>query len=225
MLKPKVIFLDAVGTLFGVKDSVGAAYATVASRFGVTADADALNHAFFEQFKAAETLAFPGAEPTDIPGPRICLVATRSPRNPFNRSQPSSSSPTLTVSLPISTPTFASAEPWVIYPDTYDALERWKSMGIQLGVISKFRFPHLHRVRCLDPGGLFSVDHHLHGGRSRQTRSLDFCNSPSETSVQTLLKRGTWGTATVEDYEGAQAGGVTREFGYGAPRPRVHLNK
>jgi putative hydrolase of the HAD superfamily len=137
MLKPKVIFLDAVGTLFGVKDSVGAAYATVASRFGVTADADALNHAFFEQFKAAETLAFPGAEPTDVPAQEYAwwyAIAAKSFQSVGAFEQFTDFDGFFADLYAY----FASAEPWVIYPDTYDALERWKSMGIQLGVISNF---------------------------------------------------------------------------------------
>lgn len=35
MKKPKVIFLDAVGTLFGVKGSVGTVYSQIAQDFGV----------------------------------------------------------------------------------------------------------------------------------------------------------------------------------------------
>ncbi len=35
MEKPQVIFLDAVGTLFGVKGSVGAIYSQIAADFGV----------------------------------------------------------------------------------------------------------------------------------------------------------------------------------------------
>ncbi len=36
MEKPKVIFLDAVGTIFGVKGSVGEVYSQIAAEFGVT---------------------------------------------------------------------------------------------------------------------------------------------------------------------------------------------
>ncbi|MGD1907346.1 MAG: HAD-IA family hydrolase [Leptolyngbyaceae cyanobacterium] len=137
MLKPKVIFLDAVGTLFGVKESVGSAYATVASRFGVTADAEALNQAFFEQFKAADPMAFPDADPTDIPALEYAwwrAIAEQS-FQAVEALDPFSDFDAFFAALYAY---FASAEPWVIYPDTYDALERWKSRGIQLGVISNF---------------------------------------------------------------------------------------
>jgi putative hydrolase of the HAD superfamily len=65
--RPKVIFLDAVGTLFGVRDSVGAAYHTIARQFNVTADAAALDRAFFQCFKQAPPMAFPDAAAADIP--------------------------------------------------------------------------------------------------------------------------------------------------------------
>jgi putative hydrolase of the HAD superfamily len=33
---------------------------------------------------------------------------------------------------------FAGADPWVVYPDAYHSLERWRAKGIELGVISNF---------------------------------------------------------------------------------------
>ena len=67
MQTPKVIFIDAVGTVFGGGGSVGKAYAEVAQRHGVEAEPQALNDAFFKYFKAADPMAFPGVEPPHIP--------------------------------------------------------------------------------------------------------------------------------------------------------------
>lgn len=47
MEKPRVIFLDAVGTLFGVRHSVGEAYRIIAEQFGVNAEAEILDKVFF----------------------------------------------------------------------------------------------------------------------------------------------------------------------------------
>jgi putative hydrolase of the HAD superfamily len=33
---------------------------------------------------------------------------------------------------------FATAEPWFIYPDVLPALEQWRRIGIQLGIVSNF---------------------------------------------------------------------------------------
>ncbi|NEO66893.1 MAG: hydrolase, partial [Moorea sp. SIO4G2] len=54
MEKPRVIFLDAVGTLFGVQGSVGEVYSAIANQFGVTVPASALNEAFVKAFASAE---------------------------------------------------------------------------------------------------------------------------------------------------------------------------
>ena len=57
---PQVIFLDAVGTLFGVKGSVGEMYLNVTRRFDVELDPTLLDQAFYDSFKAAPPMAFPG---------------------------------------------------------------------------------------------------------------------------------------------------------------------
>lgn len=60
MKQPKVIFLDAVGTLFGVRGSVGEVYGAIAQGFGVVTEPKALNLAFYQSFKESEPLVVPG---------------------------------------------------------------------------------------------------------------------------------------------------------------------
>lgn len=67
MQRPKVIFLDAVGTLFGVKGSVGKVYSEIAQRFGVEVSADVLDRAFLQSFPTAPPPIFPGTKLQDIP--------------------------------------------------------------------------------------------------------------------------------------------------------------
>ena len=55
---PKVIFFDAVGTLFGVKGSVGKIYQQLASQHGVVVSAEDLDRAFGYAFINSPTLAF-----------------------------------------------------------------------------------------------------------------------------------------------------------------------
>ena len=57
--RPLVIFFDAVGTVFGVRDGVGVQYANCADRVGVTVSAAALESAFYDAFKAAGPSVFP----------------------------------------------------------------------------------------------------------------------------------------------------------------------
>ena len=67
MQKPQVIFLDAVGTLFGVKDSVGAIYSQIAADFGVEVSAESLEQSFSAIFPTSPPLAFPDVETAQIP--------------------------------------------------------------------------------------------------------------------------------------------------------------
>ncbi|MCX7595806.1 MAG: hydrolase, partial [Fischerella sp.] len=67
MERPKVIFLDAVGTLFGVKGSVGDVYSQIAREFGVETSAETLNKMFLQSFKAAPPPVFPDVQERDIP--------------------------------------------------------------------------------------------------------------------------------------------------------------
>jgi putative hydrolase of the HAD superfamily len=135
--KPKVIFVDAVGTLFGVEGNVGQAYAHVAQQFGVEADAEALNRAFFEQFKRAEPMAFPEAEPTQIPALEYGwwqAIAEKTFRAVTAYDQFADFDAFFEALYRY----FAGADPWFVYPDAYHSLERWKAQGVDLGVISNF---------------------------------------------------------------------------------------
>ena len=62
-----VVFFDVAGTLIRVRDGVGAQYARVAARFGVTADPAVLEREFPRAFRSAPRMAFPGASPEAIP--------------------------------------------------------------------------------------------------------------------------------------------------------------
>lgn len=135
--QPRVIFLDAVGTLFGVKGSVGAIYADLAQRHGIEADPVSLNQAFFRAFKAAPEMAFPDADPATVPEQeyrwwRVIAQQTFSSTGVLDRFVDFDS---FFADLYAH---FATPEPWVVYPDVTSALERWRRRGIALGVISNF---------------------------------------------------------------------------------------
>ena len=61
VFNPKVIFFDAVGTLFRVRDSVGHVYGQIAADYGVEVKAEVVDRYFYEAFKAAPPAAFPDA--------------------------------------------------------------------------------------------------------------------------------------------------------------------
>ncbi|HBE18393.1 MAG TPA: hydrolase [Cyanobacteria bacterium UBA11149] len=137
MQQPKVIFLDAVGTLFGVRGSVGEAYSTIANKFGVQASATALNDAFFQAFSTAEPLVFPQTDPEEIPECEFewwRLIALRTFQNVGVLNQFED----FTDFFDQLYNYFATAQPWFIYPDVIPALAAWQKAGIQLGIVSNF---------------------------------------------------------------------------------------
>ena len=60
--RPEGLLLDAMGTLIGLRRSVGSTYAAFAAEYGLSVEAEAINAVFPQLFRAAPTLAFPGLE-------------------------------------------------------------------------------------------------------------------------------------------------------------------
>ncbi|NET00032.1 MAG: HAD family hydrolase [Sphaerospermopsis sp. SIO1G1] len=137
MKKPKVIFLDAVGTLFGVKGSVGMVYSQIAQEFGVTVSPKILNREFFKSFKAAPPPIFLDLDIYDIPQHefdwwRIIVFNTFEGAGVIKEFQDFSA---FFSELYIH---FGTAEPWFVYPDVPLALVNWQRLGVELGVLSNF---------------------------------------------------------------------------------------
>ncbi len=137
MERPKVIFLDAVGTLFGVKGSVGEVYSEIAQEFGVEVSADTLNKTFIQSFKAAPPPIFLHVEQQDIPQFEFewwydVVVKTFEQAGVLKQFSDFS---TFFSEVYIH---FGTAEPWFVYPDVLAALANWRRMGIELGVLSNF---------------------------------------------------------------------------------------
>ena len=63
----KAVSLDAAGTLFRVRGSVGAAYAGVAARHGVRVDAAVIERCFRAAFRRMPPLCFPGIDGAELP--------------------------------------------------------------------------------------------------------------------------------------------------------------
>ncbi|AFZ06788.1 REG-2-like, HAD superfamily (subfamily IA) hydrolase [Oscillatoria nigro-viridis PCC 7112] len=133
----KIIFIDAAGTLFDVRGSVGEVYGKFAHRFGVTVKSEELNAAFFQSFADSNPMAFPGRELAKIPQlefewwQAVCANAFQIAGvvNQF------SDFPKFFAELYAH---FATAEPWFVYPDVLPALNKWQQKGIELAVVSNF---------------------------------------------------------------------------------------
>lgn len=135
--QPRVIFWDAVGTLFGVRDSVGEAYRLIASEFGVEAEADLLNQAFFQSFLAAPSMAFPGANIEDIPQLEFewweAIAAQM-----FQSLGLYENFTDFSLFFHQLYHYFTTEKSWFVYPDTVPALQKYYEQGIQLAIVSNF---------------------------------------------------------------------------------------
>jgi len=151
--RPQVIFLDAVGTLFGVKDSVGVIYREVAQRFGVEVDAGLLDKAFYHSFKTAATpMAFPGVNPAEIPQKEYEWWEQLAHRT-FEEAGVGDRFSNFSEFFAALYAHFATAQPWVVYPDVLPALQYWQRQAIPLGVLSNFDtrlYPVLSALRLAD---------------------------------------------------------------------------
>ncbi|WP_299413005.1 HAD-IA family hydrolase [Acaryochloris sp. IP29b_bin.148] len=136
-MTPSVIFLDAVGTLFGVRGTVGEIYGHFAAQEGVTVDTQHLNQAFIESFLSAPKAAFPGVVPPDLYKQELLwwkAVAARA----FQDVGAFSAFTDFDAFFQILFDHFATPEPWFVYPEVPQVLQQWQQQGIRLGVVSNF---------------------------------------------------------------------------------------
>jgi putative hydrolase of the HAD superfamily len=204
--RPQVIFLDAVGTLFGVRGSVGEVYGSIARQFGVSTDAALLNQAFFRSFKAAPRMAFPGASETEVYLKEYAWWEAIAYQT-FSQVGAIDQFENFQEFFSVLYDYFATADPWFVYDDVQQALDYWKQEGITLGVLSNFDsrlYPVLHALG-------------LEGYFASVTISTEVGAAKPETAVfeAALAKHGalpdrTWhiGDSFREDYEGATKAGI-----------------
>ncbi|MEM6447413.1 MAG: HAD-IA family hydrolase [Cyanobacteria bacterium J06642_2] len=149
-ISPTVVFFDAVGTLFRVRDSVGHIYSQAAAEFGVLAEADLINRAFFQAFKAAPPAAFPDASATEL------LVLEREwwravVERTFELCELRDRFSDFPSYFQVVFDRFATASTWELYEETLPVLRFLQSQQVTLGIISNFD-SRLHAV--LDVLGL-----------------------------------------------------------------------
>lgn len=137
MGRPGAIFVDAVGTLFGVRGSVGHIYSECAQRVGAVVPADRLQDAFSQCFASAPPLAFPGLAPAEIP-PAEYAYWYRLTEQTFAKAGGLAAIGDFAAFFPQVYATFATADAWELYPDILPALHHWRAQGMPVGVISNF---------------------------------------------------------------------------------------
>ncbi|HHP7245670.1 MAG TPA: HAD-IA family hydrolase [Elainellaceae cyanobacterium] len=204
--RPKVILLDAVGTLFGVQGSVGQIYHNIAKEFGVDADVQALNQAFFRSFRDAPPLAFPGVDPKEVPQREFDWWEAIA-RETFEQVGVVDQFTNFSEFFRSLYDYFATASPWFVYPETRYVLADWRSKGIELGVLSNFDSRIYAVLESLKLSNLLS---------SVTISSEVGVAKPDPKAFEMALKKHTcsphdaWyvGDSFREDYEGAKAAGL-----------------
>ena len=137
MRSPQVIYVDAVGTLFGVRGSVGEQYAKIATDFNVRLDPRLINRAFYEVFQTAPRIAFPNLPQSDIPKAEYEWWRSLAEET-FSQTFDLAKFLDFEGFFKSLYAYFATSEPWFIYEDTRLALNAWQQQGITLGVLSNF---------------------------------------------------------------------------------------
>ncbi|WP_448380829.1 HAD-IA family hydrolase [Gloeomargarita sp.] len=137
MGRPGAIFVDAVGTLFGVRGSVGAIYSECARAVGADVPPEALQKAFVRCFAASPPLAFPGLAAAELPAAEYAYWY-RLTEQTFALAGGLAQIGDFAAFFPLVYDYFATAAAWELYPDVLPALVRWRDQGIPVGVISNF---------------------------------------------------------------------------------------
>jgi putative hydrolase of the HAD superfamily len=201
---PPVIFLDAVGTIFGVKGSVGEIYCAFAQRFGVDCTPQIVNRAFYQQFKAADPGVYGGLSAIELPRQEYAWwkeINYQTFRS-INKIQEFTDFDAFFDELYYY---FATAAAWEIYSDTLPALQQWQSQGITLELISNFDTRLYAVLKALDLSKYF---------RQITLSTVVGTAKPEPAIFQAALAgraaNQAWhvGDSELEDYQGATAAGL-----------------
>lgn len=206
MERPKVIFLDAVGTLFGVKGSVGEVYSQIAQEFGVEVPSEILNKAFIQSFKTSPPPIFPDAEPQDIPQYEFewwYHIA----RNTFKKAGVLEKFTDFSTFFSEVYIHFGTAEPWIVYPDVLPALVNWRRLGIELGILSNFDSRIYSVLQDLELREFFgSITISTQAGAAKPDPKI-FATALEKHNCS---PQAAWhiGDSVAEDYHGAKGAGI-----------------
>lgn len=149
MSEPQVIFWDAVGTLFGIRGSVGAIYSQFAAQSGVSVEPEPLNRAFMQSFMTAPRAAFSHPTPTDLAAKEVAWWQAIA-ANSFAQMGVLDQFQDFDQFFRELFAHFATADPWYVYDDVPAILSQFKQAGLTLGVLSNFDSRLLRVLDALD---------------------------------------------------------------------------
>ncbi len=206
MQRPQVIFLDAVGTLFGVQESVGAQYARVAQQFGVELDSAVIDRAFYQCFKAAGSPAFGAIAPADLQTKEYTWWFNLAVQT-FQTAEAYHHFADFDAFFAALYDYFASPAPWFVYPEVMPTLQRWQAQGIPLGIVSNFDSRIYAVLRSLHLMSYFSsITISTEVGVAKPDRQIfDHALQKHHAIAHQAIHIG---DSFKEDYQAAQAAGL-----------------
>ncbi len=204
---PKVIFFDAMGTLFDLKSSVGEIYRQHALKYDVEVDEKLLNQAFMQSFKSAPPLAFITAELEVIKQQefawwRSVVAATFSQMGLLEKFGD------FTDFFAEIYLYFSTKDPWYIFPDTINSLKKWRDLGVQLGVISNFDSRLIKLLNILNLEQFFtSITISSVAGAAKPDQNI----FKIALDKHQIIPQQAWhiGDSLIEDYQGAKNAGIS----------------
>ncbi len=201
-----VIFLDAVGTIIGVKDGVGEIYSEFAHKFGVECDPVQVNAAFYQEFKASDPCVFPGVASAEIPEQEYQWWRRINQRT-FTQIGKIADFKDFEGFFQALYAYFSTTAAWEVYPDTLVALDRWQQQGFTLGILSNFDTRLYAVLDALDLRKYFSsVTISTEAGAAKPSHLI----FQQALSQHNCLASNAWhiGDSELEDYQGATAAGL-----------------
>jgi putative hydrolase of the HAD superfamily len=204
---PQVIFLDAFGTLFGVRGSVGKIYSEVASKYGVNCPPELLDRSFFTAFKNSAPCIFPGVPISEIPRCEYQWWREIN-RQTFRAVGVWDQFTDFDLFFQDLYQHFATSAVWEIYADVMPALTNWQRSGVELAVLSNFDSRLYTVLKVLELDCYFS------------TVTISTAVSAAKPQIEIFtaalnkyqcLPSAAWhiGDSLAEDYMGAENAGLT----------------
>ncbi len=206
MKQPKVIFFDAVNTLFGIRGTVGDVYSAIAAQFGVEVASQLLDKAFFLSFKNAPPLAFPNVDPLqvlDLEFQWWYEIAYQT----FSQVGVIEKFTDFDAFFAQLYNCFAQVTPWFVYSDVFSTLEYWQKQGIELGIISNFDSRIYEVLDLLGLSDFFSSITISSSTGAAKPNPQIFAVALDKHDC---LPHQAWhiGDSFKEDYEGAKSAGI-----------------
>ncbi|MFP8880995.1 MAG: HAD-IA family hydrolase [Myxococcota bacterium] len=141
------VLFDAAGTLIELSEPVGETYARVARGFGVDQNADRLDSAFRQAFAQAPPMAFPSADPAELPTLerawwRRCVQETfaRCETDASETGNRFSTQQSFDRFFEVLFATMGGASTWRVAEGALELLRQLRSLRFGIAIVSNFDF-------------------------------------------------------------------------------------